>query len=65
MLEIKGYKSIRETSVILGIHYQTVRSWIKKGFLKSYRPTGKKIYVSVKSINALLYNRKKEDADGN
>ena len=64
MPDIKGWNSVREAAEILGFHYQTIRLWIKKGFLASSKPTGGKIYISAESINDLLNNGKKEDADG-
>jgi excisionase family DNA binding protein len=64
MPDIKEFNSVRETAEILGVHYQTIRLWIKKGFLASSKPTGGKIYISAESINAMLNNGKKEDADG-
>jgi len=54
MPDIKEFNSVRETAEILGVHYQTIRLWIKKGFLASSKPTGGKIYISAESINAML-----------
>ena len=63
MPDIKELNSVRETAAILGVCYQTIRRWIKKGFLASSKPAGGKIYISAESINAMLNKGKKEDAD--
>lgn len=45
-------KTIRETADILGVHWQTVRKWIKNGDIKVYK-NGRIIRISEEEIERL------------
>ena len=65
MPDLKEWNSVQETADYLGKHYQTIHLWIRKGILAYSQPVpgGRKL-ISAESINAMLNNGKKEDADG-
>jgi len=47
------YMSIGKAAKMLGVHRDTLRRWIDKGIVESYRTPSKQRKVSVDSITAL------------
>jgi len=62
MDKYKIYKSAKDASKILGVHFMTLRSWAEKGQIEIIRtPSGKRMYNVDKYIKESIENKRPDE----
>jgi excisionase family DNA binding protein len=50
----QDWYTVKEVAELLGKHEKTVRTWLKEGKLKCYRPTPRSTYVTKEQLARFL-----------
>ena len=60
-----AWVSMKEAAELLGVHYQTIRNWIKEGILPACQPNPRgRVLLRTEDIEEALKKRKKNNLEG-